>query len=186
VDSADGAACTSTGGSFTSSDRAAGHAAQPRQWPGLGGGPVPALGSDASSLHGGSIHGGSIQGGSYHGGSPLSSGAASPSGGSFTLACPDDLQLRDALDAVGDARRAELLSGEASPPEDHDGAVLEGGFGEQQAWIAKRLRKLGWLHVDADCGNVRSHAAVINRDGLFARTARHDVVDFVADHLALQ
>ena len=82
-------------------------------------------------------------------------------------------------------QRRALLAGTASPPEDADGAVLDGGFGAQQAWIAKWLRRLAWLNVDAECGHVRSHAALINRDGAFTRTARHDVMDYITDNFAL-
>ena len=112
-------------------------------------------------------------------------GAAAPpattADGDAAGAGADAAQLLCALNSVTDAQRRALLAGRAPPPASSDG-VLAGGFAQQQAWAARQLRRLPWWHVDADVGVVRSHAALINRDGLFAGTARLDVLDFVSDH----
>ncbi|KAI8466631.1 MAG: hypothetical protein J3K34DRAFT_524411 [Monoraphidium minutum] len=114
--------------------------------------------------------------------------AAAAAGGD-ALASGDDAdaaQLSRALDAVGDAQRRAVLAGTAtvSLPGDTDGAMLGGGFGQQQEWMAKWLRRVEWLHVDAECGHVRSHAALINRDRKFGRVARLDALTYVTDHFA--
>ena len=48
-----------------------------------------------------------------------------------------------------------------------------------------QLRRLPWREVDAEVGNVRSHAAVINRDKRFTRTARGDVLEYITDHFVI-
>ena len=52
---------------------------------------------------------------------------------------------------------------------------------------AARLGEVGWLGVDLDCGQVRSHAACINRNKMFTHTpgCRLDLLDFLTDHWAL-
>ncbi|GBF98593.1 GPI inositol-deacylase [Raphidocelis subcapitata] len=110
--------------------------------------------------------------------------AVAPDSPGLSLDESDALQLRAALDSVGEGQRRALLAGKAALPEDNDG-VLAGGFAEQQAWIAKHLTRLRWLAADVDVGVVRSHAAVINRDRLFTKTARLDALAFLSDHFLL-
>jgi len=81
-----------------------------------------------------------------------------PPPGSPAAGNGDEAELRSALDSVAEPQRRALLAGRATMPDDHEG-VLVGGFRNQQEWMAKQLRKLTWRHVDADVGNVRSHAA---------------------------
>jgi hypothetical protein len=121
--------------------------------------------------------------------SPVPAAPDSPAAGAGAAGLTQDegdaAELRKALDSVLDTERRALLAGRGAPPEDHEGVLTGSGLREQQEWMAKQLRKMRWRHVDADVGNVRSHAAVVNRDRLFGQSARLDVLDYVTDHFLM-